>query len=122
MPFPPARYEPTEMSLDLGVSFADGRQSTASGRGMHEQVRAYMEAFAAGENPPELAGPVIGRRGGGGGGRRYDMSFWVWPLPPDGPLTISCHWPEGGVRDGSVEVDGSAIRDAGRRSQKLWAD
>jgi hypothetical protein len=120
VPLPSMRREPDEMKLDVGVRFSDGRESTSTGYTMHQQIRSYMDDFAAGQDPPEPAGPVIGMHGGGGGGRRWDLNFWVWPLPPDGPLTITCHWPGGGVPDGSVEIDGSAIRRAGQRSQKLW--
>lgn len=110
--YPPGpRHAPPEMSLDVGVRFSDGRESTSAGWGRGPTLK-----------DPEPAGPVIGRRSGGGGGRHWDMNYWVWPLPPGGPLTITCHWPAGGVPDGSVEVDGSAIREAGGRSQKLWSD
>lgn len=113
----PIRYrrgphtEPPEMSLDVGIRFSDGRESTRRGWGPGPILK-----------DAEPAGPVIGRRSGGGGGRHWDMNFWVGPLPPDGPLTITCRWPVGGIPDGSVEVDGSAIREAGERSQKLWTD
>jgi hypothetical protein len=50
------------------------------------------------------------------------MRYWVWPLPPDGPVTITCNWPAGGIPGGVVEVDGSAIRRAGRSSENLWSD
>ena len=35
-----------------------------------------------------------------------DMSYWIYPLPPDGPMTTTCKWPAGGVPDAVVEVDG----------------
>ena len=122
VPFRSSHYEPIEMSLELGIRFSDGRESTSSRSGLQEEVMSYTTAYAAGENPPEPGGPVIGHVGGGGGGRRWDMNVWVWPLPPDGPLTIGCHSPARGLPDGSVEVDGSAIRRAGQTSQKLWVD
>ena len=122
VPFPPRHYEPIEMSMGLGISFSDGRASATSPTGVQEQVMSYTSAYAAGENPPEPEGPVIGRLGGGGGGRRWDMNFWVWPLPPDGPMTITCRWPARGLPEGSVEVDGLAIRRAGEASRKLWND
>jgi hypothetical protein len=119
-PDPRVRYEPAERSLDIGVRFADGRKSNrATG---YEAVRAYFEAFAAGEDPPVPSGPVFGSGGGGGGGRSWEWTSWVWPLPPDGPMTVTCHWPAGGVPDGSTQLDGSTIRRAGESSRRLWTD
>jgi hypothetical protein len=37
-------------------------------------------------------------------------------------MTVTCHWPAGGVDDGSVDLDGSAIRRAGESSRRLWTD
>jgi hypothetical protein len=28
----------------------------------------------------------------GGGHLHQDRSYWVWPLPPVGPLTFMCEW------------------------------
>jgi hypothetical protein len=108
--------EPVETRLRIGVRFADGRETD------WQELRAYHEAFAAGEDAPVPAGPVISGAGGGGGAKSLNMSYWIWPLPPDGPVTVTCHWPEGGVPDGQAELDGSAIRRAGESSRKLWAD
>ena len=102
-------HEPPEMSLVVGVRFADGRESR-------------WRAISFGEEPPDPTGPFISPTSGGGGGRRWDQHYWVVPLPPDGPVTITCHWPEGGVPDGLGDLDGSAIRRAGESSRRLWTD
>ena len=34
----------------------------------------------------EPEGPVLWGMGGGGGGGSWRQDFWVWPLPPSGPL------------------------------------
>lgn len=118
---PPSRPS-DEMSLELGIRFSDGRDTARSGHGPSDEAMAWHRAWAEGGEPAEPAGPVIGPTSGGGGGRRWDMRYWIWPLPPDGPATITCRWPAGGVPGGAVEVDGTAIRRAGLSSEKLWTD
>lgn len=115
---PRLHREMPEMSLEVGVRFADGRETSPARDA--EQRRAFFEAFAAGSDPPLLAGPMIGASGGGGGGRSWDWTYWIWPLPPDGTMTVVARWPAGRVPDGEVQIDGSAIRLAGKRSEKLW--
>jgi hypothetical protein len=55
-------------------------------------------------------GPVITARGGWVGGRRsdrdedfdFDLTFRVWPLPSNGPMTLTAEWP--GIQIGTAEV------------------
>ncbi len=102
------------------MRFADGRESAVSGYGPEPAVMAYYLAWHEGREPEVPAGPVIGQLGGGGGGKRMDFQYWVWPLPPDGPLSISCAWLKGGMAASWSNVDGSAIRDAGSNSASVW--
>ena len=93
--------------LRVGVQFADGAAVTNLG----------------GAWPPpgaEPAGPLLQHDGGGGGGRRYDMSYWVWPLPPPGPLTFVCEWPSHGIGETRAEIDARLIHDAAARAVELW--
>lgn len=122
MGFSPTPYSdvPAEEQLQFGVRFADGREDRCV-FGMHNPgAREYFQAIQEGREPEIPKGPVIGPRGGGGGGRRWDFSYWVWPLPPDGPVTITLEWPR--HWDGAVtsEVDGTAIHKAGESSERLW--
>jgi hypothetical protein len=117
---PRDRPKPPEMSLDVSVRFADGRGTKRSPD--DRELSSYYRAFAAGYDPPLPPGPVMGSSGGTGGLSSWDLRYWIWPLPPDGPVTITCEWPAGGVPDGSAELDGSAIRRAGESSQRLWTD
>src|SRR6266851_3062934 len=121
MRFPTAQPS-DEMSLEVGVRFSDGRETARAGTGPNDAVSSWYRAWSEGKDPPAPPGPIIGMGGGGGGGKRWDMHYWVWPLPPDGPMTITCRWPVGGISGGTVEVDGSAIRRAGLTSEKLWTD
>jgi hypothetical protein len=107
-------------TLRVGVRFADGRETTTSGHGPGLDVMAYYSVWREGREPEVPAGPVIAHGSGGGGGRRWDSEYWVWPLPPDGPVTVSCEWLAVGVELSSTEVDGGVIRRAGATSTSLW--
>lgn len=98
-----------EPSLRLGVLYADGRRT----------------ATTAGHPPPsgDLAGRLILAPGGGGGNEHsWRSSLWVWPLPPEGPVTLVVSWLEQGVPEARGELDGTAIRAAARRAVVLWPD
>jgi hypothetical protein len=116
----PPWVEPrSDRQFQFGVRFSDGREAKSS-LWVHPGRNQTFQAIREGREPELPAGPVISPRGGGGGGRRWDFSYWVWPLPPGGPVTISCEWPE--LWSGSVtaDIDGMAIRRAGESSVKLW--
>ena len=97
-----------EEALRLGVLFADGRRTATTAR----QVMT-------GEGADGL---MLRQEGGGGTGRRWDWDFWVYPLPPDGPVILVASWLEHGVGETRAELDGTAIREASRRSVTLWPD
>jgi hypothetical protein len=101
---------PAPAFLRLGVQFADG--SVASNLGGHP----YLSPTA------DPTGPLLMQEGGGGGGRRYDLGFWVWPLPPPGPVTFVCEWPAHGIGESRADVDAQLIRDAAARAIPLWPD
>lgn len=94
--------------LRFGVQFADGRKATNVGG------RGY-----AGDEPD---GPVLWGMGGGGGGGRWRQDFWVWPLPPAGPLTFVCEWPAAEIPLTRTEVDAQLLLDASTRTRKLFPD
>jgi hypothetical protein len=118
--FGPPMERETPGSLRVGLRFADGRETATSGHGPNPNVMAYYAAWQEGREPEVPAGPVIAHSSGGGGGKRWDWEYWVWPLPPDGPLTVSIEWLAGGVPLSSTEVDGGAIGRAGANSKRLW--
>jgi hypothetical protein len=107
--------------LQISIRYPDG--GLAGGRNpVGPELNEYFEAAYAGRPPAQPAGPIVGQRGGSGGSKRYDGRFWCWPLPPDGPMTVSVRWDSLGVPPTSVEVDASATRRAGLSSKKLWSE
>ena len=99
--------EERENALRFSVGFADGSKATVDGR----------PHWPDGDN---VRGPVLMSRGGGGGGTRWEMGYWLWPLPPDGPLAFVAEWPAEGIAETRVEIDGGLLREAGGRAEKLW--
>jgi hypothetical protein len=92
----------------FGLEFANGSRATTL-----DAHRALMSA-------DEGNGPVLAPRGGGGSLERWQGSYWVWPLPPDGPLAFVCEWPVAAIPVTRYELDAARIRDAAARAQVLW--
>lgn len=66
--------------------------------------------------------PVVWGQGGGGGGGQWRQEYWVWPLPPDGPLTFVLSWPSEGIDEVSAEVDATELRERATEAEILWPD
>jgi hypothetical protein len=85
---------PLEDRLLLGIEYPDGRRaSTLTDMRVHGPG-----AMTDGE---QLA---LVQQGGGGGERSVDQSYWVAPLPSQGPVTVVLAWRPQQVRQG-VLVD-----------------
>jgi hypothetical protein len=114
-PFHPhAPFVPGERPPELfriGVVLADGRKATSL-----DDRRAIFGQ----EEPP--ADPVLLMRGGGGGHISWSASFWLWPLPPAGPLAFVVEWPLLGLPETRIETDGAEIAEAGASAEVLWPD
>jgi len=98
-----------EGTLRFGVQFADGAKATNVG----------------GSRPPSFedqpAGPVLTFHGGSGGGTRWSQQFWVWPLPPPGPLALVCEWPAVSIPLTRHEIDAQLVLDAAGRAEEIFA-
>ncbi|MFF3209047.1 hypothetical protein ACFYYB_00160 [Streptomyces sp. NPDC002886] len=88
---------------DGGVVEQDDETGPRRGRGPAMVVSGYEAAW-----------------GGPEGGADLRMTLWAWPLPPPGPLTVSCAWPERGLRDAALVLDGAAVRAAALRARPFW--
>jgi hypothetical protein len=93
----------------FGIRFADGSKVTNIDPGSWPRE--------VGEVP---SGPILVGRGGGGGGTRWEQGFWVWALPPEGPMAFVCEWPSRGVPLTEQEMDATVIREAASRAEVLW--
>jgi hypothetical protein len=96
--------------LRFGILFADGTSATNLGGWHHPRP------------DEEPTPPILSHNGGGGGGRRYDMHYWVWPLPPPGPMTIVGEWPARGIPETRAEIDTQPIRDAATRAIQVFPE
>jgi len=104
------REAPADQLLRIGIEYADGRR-TATGAA-HQSYRDDLPA-----------GQLLLQEGSSGASdRRWDGNFWVYPLPPDGPVTFVASWLARGVTESRAEVDAAAIRAASGRAVVLWPD
>lgn len=102
--------------LRVGIAFADGGKATTLDPGRPHPY-TMREAPVA---KPE--GPILSSRGSGGGGGRWQQGFWVWPLPPEGPLTFVCEWPAADIPESRGEIDSALVREASAQAPLLWSD
>jgi hypothetical protein len=104
----PGRGSSYEEMLRFGIEFSDGRRAT------------NVDGSWYGEEMPQ--GPVLWGMGGGGGGGCWRQDFWVWPLPPPGPVALVCEWPAAGLALARTEIDAQVLFDAAARARGLFPD
>jgi hypothetical protein len=95
--------------LRFGLEFADGRKATNLG----------YPGYAV-ERDADPSQPVFMPRGSSSGGRSWEGNWWVWPLPPAGPLTVVCEWPAYGIALTRHELDAGMLLDAAAQVEQLW--
>ena len=71
------------------------------------------------QTPPNA--PNVWFNGGGGGGKHYAQRLWLWPLPPEGPVTFALSWCDAGIDETTTVIDGALLRAAAREAEQLWA-
>jgi hypothetical protein len=104
----PGRESTYDEMLLFGIEFSDGRKATNVGGSW------------PGEDEPE--GPALWGMGGGGGGGSWRQVFWVWPLPPPGPVGLVCEWPAAGLALARQEVAAQILLDAAARARGIFPD
>ncbi len=96
------RHGPASSGFLLGVGFADGRRASTL------------------RGPRGRADVVLVSGGGGGGMSAVDQSWWLHPLPPEGPLAFVVRCDELGIAESVTELDGTAVRRAAEGVVTLW--
>ena len=111
----PSGELPPEL-LRFGVELSDGRRATSL-----ETGPGTVFPLGGGEEP-EPEGPLLSFGGGRGDNDRLESEYWLWPLPPPGPLAFVVEWPAEGIELTRREVDSAPIIEAAARSELLWAE
>ena len=101
---------PTDHHLRLGLGFSDGTRVT---------TLSPIMGVGLGGAPPK---PLLVQQGANGIGARWDQRYWVWGLPPEGPLAVVVEWTGHGVPEAKVDLDAGAIRAAAEAAESLWEE
>ena len=113
-------FDPSEDAPDsflrIGLELADGTRVS------NLNVRWRGRGGSLDEQPD---GPVFHQHGGGGGssnrgGISMQPGYWLWPLPPPGPVRIWCEWPILDIALASKDIDALPITEAASRPTALW--
>jgi hypothetical protein len=102
--------EPRREVFQLGVELADGRRGTNLDpwpEGDEEPPAPHVRSMIGVTGPPGTF--VAG----------WDLRFWVWPLPPPGPVRVSCRWPVAEVEHAERTLQAERIVEAAKRSLVL---
>lgn len=91
--------------LLVGVELSDGRRASNVGRRGVER------------DPSAI---VFRPAGGGGGQLAVDQSWWLSPVPPEGPVRFFCSCAPLKIAETSVELDGTAMARAAGNVVTLW--
>jgi hypothetical protein len=98
--------------LDAHMRFGVGYPDGSKWQGMGPYCPVSREA------PPPS--PMMWSTGGGGDARHFTHHYWLWPLPPPGPVTFALAWPEANVEEATIQIEGAVLRAAAQEAQKLW--
>jgi len=95
--------------LLLGVEFSDGRTAdNIDGRPLPATIN----------NNDEI--PLLSPNRGSGGEGRHDQTYWLSPVPPDGPLVVVCAWPALGIAETPHVLAQPDLTTASAHALVLW--
>ena len=106
----PIPAEQAERALRLGVRFADGRACA-----LNPNMRWLSNLWSRQGAVPSMRSDRHSNNSAAA-----DCEVHVAGLPAEGPVTLFYRWLNLGVPEGSVELDGDALRSASGRAVVLW--
>jgi hypothetical protein len=101
---------PREIDLRFRLRFSDGREAAQDDEAGLRTGRGPILMLSRSENS----------HGGSEDCEDAHLILWSWPLPPSGPVQLTCSWPRYGLCDKSLVLDGDAILAAALRAQPFW--
>jgi hypothetical protein len=115
-----AEEDPVGLQFHQGVEFADGRRADS----LTHWISINRPAMPNQMHLPSDPLTEISLRAGGAGpySRRYSGSGWVWPLPPEGPLTFWVGWPAAGLPSRPSVIDAATVLDVVGAATVLWSE
>jgi hypothetical protein len=106
--------------LRFGVLFSDGGKATNLD---DETSFAQLGLDEDADEPVEPpAGPVLNGGTGNHFGSRSEDEYWLWPLPPPGPVTFVCEWPVFQVPETRLEIDAAVFHAAAHSAREIWPE
>jgi hypothetical protein len=90
----------------VGLSFSDGRTATSGQRDapdVETSGAAQLKLLSSSQHGLLWAG-----------------EYWLWPLPPPGPLIVGCRWPDRGIPETLVQIDPEPLLSAAAQSRSVW--
>ncbi len=103
---------PGHPPLRFRVRFADGREATQDDEAGLRSGRGPMLTVSGSETSS----------GGPDHSEDIRLTLWIWPLPPPGPVTVTCSWPGRGLDDARLVLDGDQLQAAASRAQPFWPE
>ena len=104
--------------LTWGFELADGRRAS------NVDPAPWSEQPTGPDGTPDVtwlpSRPVLIGAGGHAGARVIEGGYWLWPLPPPGPVRVVCQWLERGIEHSAHELDGEAFQRAAQRARPIW--
>jgi hypothetical protein len=94
----------------LGCAFSDGRRAT-TGRSDSPDVEVPGTASAHLLLLSSRATPLT-----------WSGDYWLWPLPPEGPLVLGCRWPDRRIPETLGQLDAGPLRTAAATARPVWED
>lgn len=115
--------DPDSLSLYFGVEFADGRRADSQTSWITIHGGALGPSGFPKSFPPDPEEEIFVQAGGvAASDRRFSGGGWVWPLPPQGPLTFWMGWPAADLPVQPTRIDAAPLLDAVSAGRPLWGD